>query len=76
MERTQEAIRSPVPSAHGTSRLKTVQTIVDKLKREPSTALDRTRDIAGLRILDEMDRDRQEAVPRSLLQRPWRAGHG
>lgn len=62
LERVQLAVRTAVPDARATSRLKTVQTIVDKLRREQSMALNRMRDIAGLRIVDEMDRAQQDVL--------------
>jgi ppGpp synthetase/RelA/SpoT-type nucleotidyltranferase len=48
--------------ARPTSRLKTVGTIVDKLKREPTMALSRMQDIAGVRIVDDMTRIDQERM--------------
>jgi hypothetical protein len=49
-----------------TSRLKTVGTIVDKVKREPSMSLSKMQDIAGLRIVEEMDRIQQERLARRV----------
>lgn len=49
-----------------TSRLKTVGTIVDKVKREPSMSLSRMQDIAGLRIVEEIDRVAQEELARRV----------
>ncbi len=47
-----------------TSRLKTVGTIVDKLRREPTMSLSRMQDIAGVRIVEEIDRIAQETMAR------------
>jgi ppGpp synthetase/RelA/SpoT-type nucleotidyltranferase len=49
-----------------TSRLKTVGTIVDKLRREPTMSLSRMQDIAGLRIVEDMDRLDQEQLARRI----------
>lgn len=49
-----------------TSRLKTVGTIVDKVKREPTMSLSRMQDIAGLRIVEEFDRVSQEELARQV----------
>jgi hypothetical protein len=48
-----------------TSRIKTIQTIHDKLRREP-TKLSRVQDIAGVRIVKDMDRIEQDQIVRSL----------
>ncbi len=53
----QSEIYERLPDVVQTSRLKTVQTIVDKLRRE-RTALSRMQDIAGIRIVDEMNSSR------------------
>lgn len=58
----QEVLRSRVRGLRPTSRLKTLQTIVDKLRREPTMALGRMRDIAGLRIVEEMTRQEQAVL--------------
>jgi ppGpp synthetase/RelA/SpoT-type nucleotidyltranferase len=60
--RTQESLLTGVTRIRPTSRLKTVQTIVEKLKRERTMALSRMRDIAGVRIVDEMDRREQDVL--------------
>jgi Region found in RelA / SpoT proteins len=55
-----------MPQVPMTARLKTVQTIVDKLKRERSMALSGMRDIAGIRIVKEMNRVQQDVLIRDL----------
>jgi ppGpp synthetase/RelA/SpoT-type nucleotidyltranferase len=50
-----------------TSRLKTVATIVDKLRREHSMSLSRMADIAGIRIVRDMDREEQDQLVRDIL---------
>lgn len=59
---TQETLRGQVAHVRPTSRLKTIQTIVDKLKRERSMSLSRMRDIAGIRIVEEIDRQQQDLL--------------
>ena len=51
-----------------TSRLKTVGTIVDKVKREPSMSLSRMQDIAGLRVVEEIDRVAQEEMAKRVQE--------
>lgn len=62
LQAVEAAIRSNVRGASPTGRLKTIGTIVDKLKREPTMALSRMRDIAGTRIVEEMTRQQQDVL--------------
>jgi hypothetical protein len=48
--------------AVSTSRLKTVQTLVGKLRREPNMNLSQVQDVAGLRIVREMSLGDQSAL--------------
>jgi ppGpp synthetase/RelA/SpoT-type nucleotidyltranferase len=65
MVEVQEALHREL-EVRPTSRLKTVGTILDKVKREPSMSLSRMQDIAGLRIVEEMDRIAQEEMARRV----------
>jgi hypothetical protein len=56
----QDALRPLRVSATG--RVKTIQTIVDKLKRERRMALSRMQDIAGVRIVEDMNRREQDIL--------------
>jgi hypothetical protein len=60
LDAVQADIQSRLPSADQTSRLKTVQTIVDKVRR--GTSLSRMQDIAGVRIVQQMDRTQQDEL--------------
>jgi len=50
-----------------TGRLKTTRTIVEKLRRNPSMGLLTMQDIAGTRIVAEMDRDEQDGMVERLM---------
>jgi len=63
----QSEIQDRLPGVVQTSRLKTVQTIVDKLRREPHMALSRMQDIAGVRIVEEMNRAEQTVLASDVL---------
>lgn len=52
-----------------TSRLKTVNTLLDKLRRERTMALTTVQDIAGVRIVLGADRGEQDAVVARLIDR-------
>jgi hypothetical protein len=62
----QGILREQLPHLSMTARLKTVQTIVDKLKRERSMSFSRMRDIAGIRIVDDMNRIEQDVLIREV----------
>lgn len=49
------------------SRIKTVGTLVDKLRREPGD-LARIQDIAGVRVVERMDRERQDEIVRGIAE--------
>ena len=50
-----------------TSRIKTIQTLHDKLRRQP-TKLSRVQDIGGVRIVKDMDRLEQDAIVSDLVR--------
>lgn len=52
-----------------TSRLKTVNTLVDKVKRERTMALSKVQDIAGIRVVLEGTRIEQDGVVDAISQR-------
>jgi ppGpp synthetase/RelA/SpoT-type nucleotidyltranferase len=58
----QRALADALPEAMRTSRLKTVGTIVDKLRREETMRLSRMQDIAGVRIVGPSSRAEQDAI--------------
>ncbi|MGD0409121.1 MAG: RelA/SpoT domain-containing protein [Candidatus Limnocylindrales bacterium] len=58
LDSVQADIQSRLPAVDQTSRLKTVQTIVDKVRR--GTSLSRMQDIAGVRIVQQMNRVQQD----------------
>jgi ppGpp synthetase/RelA/SpoT-type nucleotidyltranferase len=62
VEVAQTRIAAELPGIHPTSRLKTVQTLVGKLKRERTMNLSQVQDVAGLRIVKEMDLVEQDDV--------------
>lgn len=62
LEAVESAIRAEVRGVTPHGRLKTVGTIVDKLKREQTMAFSRMRDVAGTRIVEEMDRLQQDVL--------------
>lgn len=63
----QERVGSALPRVVVTPRLKTVGTIVDKLKRERTMSLSKMRDIAGIRIVEDMTRVEQDVLVRDLV---------
>lgn len=63
---TQIRIASAVPGANPTSRLKTIQTIVEKLKRHPKMNLHRVQDIAGIRLVRDMSLTEQDELVAEL----------
>lgn len=63
---TQHVIVSWSAQLHPTSRLKTIQTIVDKLKRNPTMNLQQIQDIAGLRVVGEMTLPEQDELASGL----------
>jgi ppGpp synthetase/RelA/SpoT-type nucleotidyltranferase len=58
----QERITALLPDARPTSRLKTVQTLVAKLKRQRTMNLSQVQDVAGLRIVKDMDLAEQDEM--------------
>ena len=54
------------PPFHATSRLKTVQTIIEKLRREDGMRLSRMQDVGGARII-VADRDEQDKAVESIV---------
>jgi len=63
-----DVIRRELPDVTFTPRLKTVGTLVDKLMREEGMALSRMRDIAGVRVVDEMNRLEQDVLVGRLVE--------
>ena len=63
----QSEIQERLPDVVQTSRLKTVQTIVEKLRREPKMDLSRMQDIAGIRIVEDMNRAEQDVLASDIL---------
>lgn len=62
----QSRIERALPGIDQTARIKTIQTLADKLRRQP-TKLSRMQDIAGVRIVQDMDLNEQDAIVRALL---------
>jgi ppGpp synthetase/RelA/SpoT-type nucleotidyltranferase len=62
LTQAQEALRRDISGIRPTSRLKTIQTIIDKLRRERTMALSRMRDIGGIRVVEDIDRQKQDAL--------------
>lgn len=61
----QARIERALPGIDQTARIKTIQTLHDKLRRQP-TKLSRIQDIAGVRIVQDMDLNEQDAIVRAL----------
>ena len=57
----QTRLAEALPEVDQTARIKTIQTLHDKLRRQP-TKLSRIQDIAGVRIVQDMDLLEQDAV--------------
>jgi hypothetical protein len=70
----QQLLRDELPGSSPTSRLKTIQTIVDKLKRERTMALSRMQDIAGIRIVEDMNVAEQTVLVRQIAEVLARVG--
>ncbi len=65
LRHVQDGISAALGGVAHTSRLKTIQTLHDKLRRQP-TKLSRMQDIAGVRIVKDMDRIEQDAIVEEL----------
>lgn len=63
----QARIQRALPDAEQTARIKTIQTITDKLRRQP-TKLSRVQDIAGVRIVAEADLAEQDHMVSRLVR--------
>jgi hypothetical protein len=63
-----QRLATAFPDAAVTSRLKTVQTIHEKLLRERAMALGRMQDIAGIRVVKEMGRLEQDIIAAAILE--------
>jgi len=61
----QERIDRALPGIDQTARIKTIQTLHDKLRRQP-TKLSRIQDIAGVRIVQDMDLNEQDRIVEGL----------
>src|SRR5437867_3958883 len=62
LARARNLVSAAVPGATPTSRLKTVQTLVGKLRREATMNLSQMQDIAGMRIVRAMNLDEQDEL--------------
>ena len=62
----QTRVERALPGIDQTARIKTIQTLVDKLRRQP-TKLSRVQDIAGIRIVQDMDLSEQDGIVRALV---------
>jgi ppGpp synthetase/RelA/SpoT-type nucleotidyltranferase len=51
-----------------TTRLKTVQTLISKLKREPTMNLSQVQDVAGMRIVRDMSLSQQDELASKLVE--------
>lgn len=65
----QRRIEKIMPGVDQTARIKTIQTLHDKLRRQ-STKLSRIQDIAGVRIVQDMDRLEQDRLA-AVLERAF-----
>jgi hypothetical protein len=74
LERVQSVLQTGL-DCHVVGRVKTSATILDKLRRMPHLRLSRMQDIAGVRIVLDMDRTRQDVVVSTIrdLLRGFRA---
>ncbi len=63
----QTRVERAVPGVEQAARIKTIQTLHDKLKRQP-TKLSRIQDIAGVRIVDDMDLSEQDRMVAALVR--------
>ena len=61
LNEAQSIIGFHLPDRRSTARLKTVQTIVDKLRRHTTMSLQQVQDIAGIRLVEDMSLDGQDA---------------
>ena len=61
----QARIERALPGVDQTARIKTIQTLHDKLRRQP-TKLSRIQDIAGVRVVQEMDLNEQDLIVAAL----------
>ena len=68
-----DVLRAEMPDVSFTPRLKTIGTIVDKLERERTMAFSRMRDIAGIRIVEEMNRVEQDVMVQQIAETLGRA---
>lgn len=64
---TRHRIIEAIPEVRPTSRLKTVQTLVGKLRRETTMNLSQVQDIAGLRIVTDMTLAEQDSMADRLV---------
>ncbi len=51
------------------SRMKTTGTIIEKLRRSPTMALSRMQDVAGARVVAEMNREEQDRLVERIVRR-------
>jgi ppGpp synthetase/RelA/SpoT-type nucleotidyltranferase len=58
----QSLVSNAIPGSHPTSRLKTVQTLVAKMKRLPTMNLSQVQDVAGMRIVQKVGLQEQDAL--------------
>lgn len=63
----QARVERALPGVDQTARIKTIQTLHDKLRRQP-TKLSRIQDIAGVRIVQDMDLNEQDTLVSTLTR--------
>ena len=68
MAETQRILSELVPASRPTTRLKTVQTLVGKLRRERTMNLSQVQDVAGVRIVREMGLADQDAMVERIAE--------
>ncbi len=66
LRRVQETITNELGAIAQASRIKTIQTLHDKLRRQP-TKLSRVQDIGGVRIVKDMDLIEQDQIVQDLV---------
>lgn len=67
LAKARENVVAAIPGVRPTSRLKTVQTLVGKLRREQTMNLSQVQDVAGMRIVGEISLAEQDELAQRLL---------
>jgi ppGpp synthetase/RelA/SpoT-type nucleotidyltranferase len=68
MEGARLRIVESIPDARPTTRLKTIQTLIGKLRREPAMKLSRVQDVAGMRLVSDMSLEQQDVLGSRLSE--------